>query len=195
MIARDEERHLADCLASLEGVVDEVVLVDTGSTDATVAMAKSFGARVLHHPWAGDFSAPRNVALDAATGRWILYIDADERLESGGRQTLKDMLEEAEEVAFRIGLRPYVGWTPYLEFRLWRNDPRIRFRGVIHEKVIYAIEEVAAADDRVIGDCSLVLDHVGYEGDQTHKHERNLPLLRAQLEVEPDNIFNWTHLG
>jgi tetratricopeptide (TPR) repeat protein len=197
MIVRDEEHHLPDCLASLRGVVDEVVIVDTGSVDATVAIAESYGARVLHHPWAGDFAAPRNAGLDAATGRWILYIDADERLQPVARADVEALLEGADDaVAFRIGLRPFLGWTPYLEYRLWRNDRRIRFRGVIHEKVVYAIDEVAIADGLEIGDCEfLVLDHVGYEGDQTHKHERNLPLLQAQLAAEPGSTFNWTHLG
>ncbi|MCU1451848.1 MAG: glycosyltransferase [Acidimicrobiales bacterium] len=196
MIVRDEERHLPDCLSSLRGIVDELVIVDTGSVDATVAIAESYGARVLHQQWTGDFSAPRNLGLEAATGRWILYIDADERLEPVERAHVEALLEDADEVAFRIGLRPFVGWTPYLEYRLWRSDPRIRFRGVIHEKVVYAIDEVAVADDLEISDCDfLVLDHVGYEGDQTHKHERNLPLLQAQLAAEPGSTFNWTHLG
>jgi cytochrome c-type biogenesis protein CcmH/NrfG len=66
---------------------------------------------------------------------------------------------------------------------------------VIHEKIVYSLDRVAAEDGRVISDCTLTLDHVGYEGDQTHKHLRNLPLLEAQLGDEPDNIFNWTHLG
>ena len=101
----------------------------------------------------------------------------------------------AEEIGFRLRLHPRVGWTPYLEYRLWRNDPRIRFRGVIHEKIVYALIDAADEDDRPIRDCDLTLDHVGYEGDQTAKHLRNLPLLEAQLQVEPDNIFNWTHLA
>ena len=85
--------------------------------------------------------------------------------------------------------------TPYREFRLWRNDPRIRFEGVIHEKVVPAIERVAEADGRAIGVADLMLQHLGYEGDQTRKHLRNLPLLRRQLEIEPTNLFAWNHLG
>lgn len=196
MIVRDEERHLHDCLASLQGVVDEMVVVDTGSVDGTVSIAESFGARVLHHPWTGDFAEARNVGLDAARGQWILYIDADERLQPVARSDVEALLAGAErEVGFRVRLHPHVGWTPYLEYRIWRNDPRIRFEGVIHEKIVYSLDRVAEDDGRVISDCMLTLDHVGYEGDQTHKHHRNLPLLEEQLAAEPDNIFNWTHLG
>ena len=160
-----------------------------------MAIAEAAGARVLHHPWTGDFSAPRNAGLDAAAGRWILYIDADERLQPVERAAVEELLENADELAFRLRLHPRVGWTPYLEYRLWRSDPRVRFRGVIHEKIVDALADVAIDDGGRIGVCDLALDHVGYEGDQTRKHLRNLPMLEAQLETEPDNIFNWTHLA
>ena len=80
LIARDEERFLPGCLASVSGVVDEIVLADTGSTDRTVEIARAAGATVVHHAWDEDFSAARNAALAAATGDWILLLDADERL-------------------------------------------------------------------------------------------------------------------
>src|SRR5439155_10920874 len=128
-------------------------------------------------------------------GRWVLYIDADERLRPVTREAVLDLLEPAQEVAFRVLLRPFVGATPSREFRLWRNDARIRFDGIIHEKVVPAIRAVAEADGRSIGTCDLALDHLGYEDDQTSKHVRNLPLLRAQLAAEPRNVFNWRHLA
>jgi glycosyltransferase involved in cell wall biosynthesis len=175
--------------------VDEVVVVDTGSTDDSAAIARSAGAQVHHHPWTGDFSSARNYALENARGNWILYIDADERLRPVTRAAVEDLLLDAEPVAFRMLLHPFRHATPYREYRLWRNDPRIRFRGVIHEKVMPAIHRVATEEERPIGDCALALDHVGYDGDQAHKHRRNLPLLRGQLEAEPDNVFNWRHLA
>ncbi len=195
LIVRDEERNLGACLSSLGQVVDEVVVVDTGSTDDSVAVARSHGAHVHREPWSGDFSRARNVALDRAAGDWILYIDADERLRPVARASVEGLLADPDPVAFRMLLHPFRHSTPYREYRLWRSDPRIRFRGVIHEKVMPAIHEVAAADGRAIGDCDLALDHVGYDGDQARKHRRNLPLLRAQLAAEPDNVFNWRHLG
>ncbi len=195
MIVRDEAGRLGACLESIRHVVDEILIVDTGSSDDSVAIATSYGARVISHPWTGDFSAARNVALDAVQARWVLYIDADERLRPIARADVVALLDEADEVAFRVKLRPFAGATPGREYRLWRNDARIRFEGIIHEKVVPSIKAVAETEGRPIGLCELELDHVGYDGDQDHKHARNLPLLRAQLEREPRNAFNWRHLA
>jgi glycosyltransferase involved in cell wall biosynthesis len=195
LIVRDEVRVLSECLESLQGVVDEVVVVDTGSVDDTVKVARRHGARVEAREWTGSFAEARNASLDLATGEWILYIDADERLAPIDRATVETLLADAPEVAFRVLLAPALGMTPYREYRLWRNDARIRFEGLIHEKVVPSIFAVADSDRRPIGDCELLLTHTGYEGDQTRKHRRNLELLRRQIEVEPDNLFNLHHLA
>jgi glycosyltransferase involved in cell wall biosynthesis len=195
LIVKNEARVLDACLASLRDVVDEIVVVDTGSTDESIAIARSHGATVHEHPWTGDFAEARNEALRLATCEWILYVDADERLDPVDRSAVEELLRDAPEVAFRILLKPDSRSTPYREYRVWRHDPRIRFEGVIHEKVVPAIQRVSESDGRPIGVADLLLTHVGYEGDQTHKHRRNLPLLRCQLEVEPDNLFNLHHLA
>jgi tetratricopeptide (TPR) repeat protein len=192
---RDESEFLAGCLESLRHVVDEVVVVDTGSVDDTADIARRFGARVAHHRWRDDFSEARNVSLDMARGRWILYIDADERLVHGDRAEVERLLVDAEPVAFRVLFRPAIDATPYREYRLWRNDPRIRFDGVIHEKVVPAIHRMADEDGRSVANADLLLVHLGYGGDQRRKHQRNLPLLERQLEVEPDNLFARHHLA
>jgi tetratricopeptide (TPR) repeat protein len=195
LIVRDEARFLPTCLASIRDVADEIVVVDTGSVDDSVEIARSFGAVVVERPWTHDFSAARNAALELATGRWILYIDADEHLAPVVPAEVHALLDGAEEAAFRILLRPNAGYTPYREYRLWRHDDRIRFEGVIHERVVPAIHAVARADDRPIGTADLLLEHAGYEGDQTRKHLRNLPLLQVQVERDPQNLFVWNHLA
>jgi len=195
LIVRDEAAVLGDCLTSIQGLVDEIVVVDTGSTDESPVIAAQFGARVVHHPWRDDFSDARNVSLDTATGQWVLYIDADERVVDGGRAYLEALLTRAPQVAFRVLLKPTVGSTPYREYRLWRHDPRIRFEGVIHEKVVPAIRRLAREESREIGLADILIQHIGYEGDQIAKHHRNLPLLRRQLAAEPDNLFVRHHLA
>ena len=145
-----------------------------------MAIAESHGARVLHQPWGGDFSAPRNLGLDHARGEWILYIDADERVAPLDRAELEATLGSSPATALRVLLSPRVNATPYYEYRLWRNDPRVRFDGVMHEQVVDAIHAAAGEDGRPIADWpGLRLEHVGYEGDQTRKHERNLPAARG----------------
>jgi glycosyltransferase involved in cell wall biosynthesis len=177
-------------------VVDEIVMVDTGSTDDSVAIAQSFGARVLHREWDGDFSAARNYGLDRMESRWILYIDADEYLTPVARADVERWLSVPEpHIAFRLLLRAKVGFTPYREYRVWRNRPDIRFWGVIHESHVNAIKAVAEEEDLTIGEIDLLLEHDGYEGDQAAKHERNLPLLLAQVELDPDRSYLWDHIG
>ena len=195
LIVRDEARCIGDCLTSIAGVVDEIVVVDTGSSDETPEIARRFGSRVVSHRWREDFAEARNVSLELARGEWILYIDADEWLAETDRATVERLLRDAEEVAFRVLLRPMRDLTPYREYRLWRNDPRIRFEGIIHERVVPAIQRVALEDGRPIGDCGLLLEHEGYDGGQDHKHQRNLPLLRAELPHDPDNLFKHHHLA
>jgi tetratricopeptide (TPR) repeat protein len=195
LIVRDEESHLPACLASIRDMVDEIVIVDTGSSDASVAIARSFGARVHFQPWNGDFAEARNAGLELATGAWILYIDADERVRPILPGAVRARLEAATEIALRVRLRPFAGATPYWEYRLWRSDPRIRFAGKMHEKVTRAIRSVSEAEGRMIGESELFLEHAGYDGDQLRKHARNLPLLQAQLAADPEDAYSWHHLA
>ena len=109
MIVRDEESRLPACLESIRPAVDEIVIVDTGSTDRTVEIARSFGARVEVHPWQGDFSQARNIALELACGTWILYIDADERLRPVAPGSVSVRLRGANEMALRCPAAPIRG--------------------------------------------------------------------------------------
>lgn len=196
LITKNEAGNLPACLTSLSGHVDEIVVVDTGSTDDTVATARRAGARILHHPWDDDFSMPRNRGLDAASSDWILYIDADERLSTRDGAPLSTILPGDDASAARILLRPKPDYTPYTELRLFRNDPRIRFEGIMHERITPSLRAVRASDGARISTLRAVaLDHVGYEGDQAHKHARNEPLLRKALRRDPDRAYCWFHLA
>jgi tetratricopeptide (TPR) repeat protein len=195
MIVRNEAAFIEDCLQSLAGTVDEIILVDTGSSDDTLEKASRFPVSIHHFAWCDDFAAARNYALDRATGDWILYIDADERFQVRDRARLRQTLDDDSKVAWNLRFHPRIDWTPYSELRLFRNDPRIRFRGAIHEQIRPGIDVVAAADHLAVGDCDLAIQHVGYEDDQTRKNARNIPMLRARLARDPDHLFSWWHLG
>ena len=197
IIVRDEAELLDACLTSIGDLVDEIVVVDTGSVDASPDVAAAHGAVVDFVPWAGDFSAPRNRSLDLAHGRWILYIDADERLRPADHAAARSLLDADEQHrAFRVPFVPRVGWTPYREFRLWRHAPSLRFRGTIHESISVALGEMAAEEGRRIGALDLLtIDHFGYEGDQSHKYARDEPMLRRGIEEVPERTFYYDHLA
>lgn len=195
MIVRDEERFLDGCLRSLAGVVDEIVVVDTGSRDASARIAESHGARVSEFRWCDDFSAARNAALERATGDWILYIDADERVVEGDRSTLEPFLGDPGVAALTVRFRSSAAVSRYREHRLFRNRPEVRFRGVIHETHLPDLWAFCAREGLRLEHSQLAIDHLGYEGDLERKHRRNLPLLQARLAREPNHVYSWWHLG
>jgi hypothetical protein len=195
LIVRDEAEFIASCLRSIERHVDQIVLVDTGSVDETIDIARRFAVDLRHFRWCNDFSAARNFALDHARGDWILYIDADERLHVPDGVGLANLLSDRSKVGWRLRLHPRVGWTAYANLRLFRNDPQIRFQGVIHERIHPALEAFAQAHGLDVGDCAIDLYHAGYEADQRSKNSRNIPLLRQYLSRDPDRLYCWWHLG
>ena len=109
MIVRDEEEMLAACLESCREAVSEMVIVDTGSSDRTVEIAESFGARVVHFAWSGSFAEARNVGIDAATGDWILWLDADEQLEPGDDARLAELTRQPWREAHWLVETNYTG--------------------------------------------------------------------------------------
>jgi len=193
LIVKNEEKFLGACLSSINGLVDETVIVDTGSTDGSKELAIQGGARLKEIAWTGDFSAARNQALDLARGEWILYIDADETARSGSFPEIRAQLANSKLIGYHVQLHPRPGYTPYRILRLFRNDPKIRFRGIIHENPWPAILERYSQSD--VGFSQLTLDHLGYEGDQSRKHARNLPLLHQALRQDPTRVFSWCHLA
>lgn len=195
LIVRDEAHHLPDCLNSLIGFADEVVVVDTGSVDATRDIATKAGARLFDFPWCDDFSAARNVAMDQARGEWLLYIDADERVRRGDASALRSALAEPDILAATVCFHPRTGGTAYPEYRLIRNRPDVRFEGAMHESFLPDIHRVMEREGGRIAHVDVVMDHVGYDGDQSHKLERNLTLLTKQIEATPQRVYLWWHLG
>ncbi len=186
---------LGDCLRSLRNVVDEIVVVDTGSCDASRQIALEYGALVFDFPWRNDFSAARNHALDRASGDWALYIDADERVRGIDGPALRAQLDDPGLAACTVRFHPRTGFTAYPEHRLFRCDDRIRFSGAIHETMLPPIRALVAAGVGRIGTSGLTIDHVGYDGDQSHKLDRNEQLLRKQIAADPRRTYLRWHLG
>lgn len=192
LIVRNEERHLAGCLESVRGLVDEVVIVDTGSEDRTPEIAREHGARLFFEPWRDDFALARNAALSRATGDWILYVDADERVEVYG--DVSASLARAGAVAATVGFHAGRGLTPYPELRFFRRRPDIRFRGVIHETIRYDVDAAVERGERIV-EAPVTIRHLGYEGDRRAKYGRDLPLLQRAVVERPERIYLWHALG
>jgi tetratricopeptide (TPR) repeat protein len=186
LIVRNEHEHLDACLASLSGAVDEVVVYDTGSTDDTVRIARQAGARVQEGTWDGDFAAARDRALAMTDARWVLSLDADERL-TADPSALRALLERSESMdVLAVRIRndapadlggSYVSTAPRL---LHRN--RVRWVGRVHERP-------ARGDGGPmrVGTCpteAIFLDHLGYTDPErlVVKSRRNTDLGRAELK-------------
>lgn len=197
MIVKDEERNIAKCLNSVKDVVDEIVIVDTGSEDNTVETAKRFGAEIYNFPWSDDFSAARNYSLSKCSGKFILYMDADEILAPESIDEIKDILLSGEPEAYRCiientasnGNRKSVG--KYC--RLFPNLEGIAFQGKVHEQ----IEDSLLKLDVKINNSSITIIHHGYdipEEDLKEKATRNLSLLLREYENNQNSYYAY-HLG
>lgn len=195
LIVRNEEKFLPDCLDSLRGLADEIVVVDTGSTDGTRAIALDRGATLHDFVWRDDFAAARNFALDRASGEWILHIDADERVRPYARATLHQELASPGLRAARLRFYPQTGLTAYRELRLFRRHPDIRFEGAFHETIVPSLGRLVDREGGAMGHANLTIDHLGYDGGSVRKHERDLAMLLRQLKIDPDRAYLWWHLG
>lgn len=201
MIVRNERAHLATCLGSVRDLVDEIIVVDTGSTDGTQEIAGQHGAQLIQTTWENDFSRARNRSLEAARGRWILVLDADEYLVERDKQALRSLLSQhtpadgAPNRAFGLIQKSTSdgGRTGMLVniIRLFPNRPEIRYAWPIHEQVATALERA-----RVPVDASdVVILHTGYSDPARNlqKQRRNREILSAQIisgvDVTPLTYF------
>lgn len=199
MIAKNEEQFLGDCLASVRGLVDEIILVDTGSTDRTVEIAESFGAKVFHAPWQGDFAAARNASLAHASSDWILILDADELLPREAHEDVKRAVRNAGHAGYYLLMENLLGDEGHqretsMLFRLFQNRKNIQFQGLIHEEASFSAE----ATGLPLGVSDIKVTHRGYLNqvvEARDKGRRNLDILLKQLENEPANPYVHFQLG
>ncbi len=198
LIAKNEENTLPKCLDSLRGVADEIILVDTGSTDKTVEIAKSFGCKVYYFAWINDFAAARNEALRHASGEFILVIDADEFFEESHKQKLREFLSTTDAEGIFITVKNYLGslsnLTSVMGIRVMRLFRRGHFySGSIHEQVADSV----ARSGRPITTLDVDLHHLGYTEEflrTRNKSTRNTVLLEEELAQDPDNLFQRSNL-
>lgn len=195
MIVRDEAELLPRFLEHVAGLWDELLVVDTGSEDHTVALLEQAGARVLHAPWTDDFSAARNVGLAEARGEWILVLDADEMVSAEAAAQIRALLEDAGAGAATLRMRnqlPHGHHRSAPLLRLFRNAPTVRFRFPIHEEIATSVRARLRATGRRMVALDGVVEHLGYVRDHAaarDKKSRDLKLLERCLTTDPDDLY------
>jgi tetratricopeptide (TPR) repeat protein len=202
MIVRDEAERLAACLRSVQGFVDEMVVVDTGSSDDTVAIAEGLGATVHRIDWPGDFAPARNQALQWVSGDWVLVLDADEQLRPEAREPLRQLMEQPELLLVNL-LRQELGalQSPYSNVsRLFRRHPAIRWSRAYHSLVDDSVAELLQREPHWrIADCSTpALLHDGYRPELLsagNKAARLRSAMEAELLARPDDPYACAKLG
>jgi len=196
LMVKDEERNIEKCLKSIQGIVDEIVIVDTGSTDRTMEIARSYGARIFEHPWENNFSIHRNQSIDYAEGKWVLIIDADEEFKSyiqdkeKTREQLFSFLENIPDthVASAVVIHDIQKGHEIMTFNSTRLSRKgdLRYQGIVHNNP----QIIRGSLESVM--CEFIyINHYGYDltADQKKvKYTRTNTLLRKRLE---ENIHDY----
>jgi len=205
LIVKDEEKFIKGCLESVKDVADEIIVVDTGSKDKTLEIARQYTNQIYQIKWADDFAAARNEALKHCTGEWILYLDADERLAITDKDAFLNFLKyipseiggincliESNHLNFDGETEVHRGGYP----RLFRNlgYPKIYFRGRVHEQISPSILE----QGKSFINSDIKIEHLGYNQSKEvmeAKIRRNYKLLLQHVKEEPTNGYAWYQLG
>jgi tetratricopeptide (TPR) repeat protein len=220
MIVKDGERDLVECLASVAGVVSELVVADTGSTDASMEIARNAGAKVFSIPWENDFAKARNLSLAQVTADWVLMLDADERLDPDAASLLRVLLANRTAAGYQVVIRNYVnnmgtniwgrpakvndstyspardcaGYIDHENVRLFRRDPEIYFTGRVHETVGWRI----LGTERKLENSQLVVHHMGMLRDAEERARKLLfyrELGKRKVQDMPENSQAHFELG
>ena len=202
MMVKNEEINLERCLQSLQSIRDavksELIIVDTGSDDKTVEIAKQFTEKIYYHPWENDFSAMRNISIGYGTGEWIFIMDADEKLENC--QPLIDFLQSSQQKqygAIAITGKNIINdddpdsYSSMVGFRLFKNDGYFHYEGAVHNQAKFKGEALAMPEVYVL--------HYGYISNDKElmdrKFLRTSTILKEELDKDPKNIYYWTQLS
>ncbi len=198
-IVKNEEKNLRTSLESLQYAVDEIIVVDTGSTDNTLEVAKSFGAVIFNEMWHDDFSAPRNIALDYAEGDWIIFLDADEYFTAETAKNIRSVIENIGEENIGGLLIHLVNidvendnrvMDSAFVLRIFRNLRGLQYVGKIHEELKWFgknLPNMISIPPQI-----LTLYHTGYSATLNKaKAERNLKLLLEELNATdtPERVY------
>ena len=201
-IVKNEEHFLSQCLKSVKNVVDEIIILDTGSTDKTVEIAEQFGAKVYHFQWCNDFAIARNEALKYVRGEWVLVLDADEVLNPAIVPQLKQAIEAEDNLVVNL-IRHEVGaaQSPYsLISRLFRRHPAIKFTRPYHSLIDDSVSELLTQepDWRIVSLTDVAILHYGYQAEaiaSLDKYTRARVMMEKFLANHPNDPYVCSKLG
>lgn len=202
LIAKNEQENLPRALQSVINAADEIVVTDTGSSDGTVEVARSFGARVERFAWNDDFAAAYNYCVSQARCEWILLLDADEELLPASHEELLRCVTREDVLAFTVLRQDLVSvtrldqFTEMLHTRLFRNRPDMRYVGRIHHRFATSLHFIASTAGLQVADSSIRLRHYGYAGgDDAAKLARAAKLMELELQDRPGQFYYLVELG
>jgi len=196
MIVKNEEKNIERALKWAKDIAFEQIVVDTGSTDRTIALAERMGAKVVHFQWVNDFSKAKNFAIEQAKGEWIAFLDADEYFSTADTKKIMPFLKYimADSKLRDTWHVIQCPWAQLDDFgkiaevhtqeRIFRNIPGLRYEGKIHEKLNVHIDNTVHGDD-------ITIMHTGYTTEsigKSEKIERNIRMLKEGLKENPENI-------
>lgn len=191
IIVKDEADLLARCLDSIAPAADELVVVDTGSSDGSVGVARSRGAKVTTTRWRDDFSHARNVSIDNASGVWILWLDADDVVPEASLVRIKELKREQTDKVYGMVVRNQKSdgtGTEFIQARMFPNRPDIRFEGRIHEQMMPSALRLGMQ----MVPTDVVVEHHGYADEESIRRKalRNIEMLLGEFsDARPDPVL------
>jgi glycosyltransferase involved in cell wall biosynthesis len=193
VIAKNEEHNLGTCLASAADLVREIIVVDTGSTDKTKEVARAHGAKVFDFAWVDDFAAARNESIRHATGEWIFWLDADDRIDASSKNKLRALFASLPDDNVAYAMTYHDGCSAVARVCLFRNHPEIRWSYRVHEQILPAVERLGGRAQAT----DVIVHTVGYHdpGAVQCKLQRNLRLLRLEISDRPGDLLTEWNLG
>ncbi|MCX6154856.1 MAG: glycosyltransferase family 2 protein [Candidatus Kapabacteria bacterium] len=197
ILAKNNEATIGRAINSMKELVTQIVVVDTGSTDNTVAICTRLGAEVHFYKWVNDFSATRNYALRLCRCNWVIILDSDEAIELDSIKEHLELLKNPNNHAINVRLINIMKdsdsliETEHRYTRIFRNNPAFKFTGTIHEQIRPSIEE-AGYD---IIDTEIKIYHYGYSSNQREKGERNREMLLNEIKMNPGDDWLKYHLA
>lgn len=203
MIVRDEAHNLEQWLPQARPFLDELVVVDTGSRDDTLALLREMDARVYEYAWEDNFSRSRNRGLEHVTAEWILILDADENISREDWMQIRALIEHDDVLAYAVQVKNYhatddlTAFDLMTSYRLFRNHHGIRYEGAVHNQLAGAIERAAGECGLRVEEAPVVVHHYGYAlGPEAMrvKRERIYRMVRRAVEEHPGDSFYLFHM-